>query len=78
MREIRARIVPLNSEQRQRLAAWREGNLPTPPWCAFAGDRQADDFCWSWISGYELHRNDCRDCEFCLGMMNQEEIWKAE
>lgn len=56
------------------LEAWRAGRLEPPPWCCLVS-KGPDDYCWTWVSGFEARREGCRDCESCLGQ-NGPDTWR--
>lgn len=56
------------------LEAWREGRMKVPAWCCY-GSSGPDDYCWTWVCGWEATREACEACEFCLGQ-NGPAVWR--
>ena len=52
------------------LDRWKRGDLRPPEWCVFVGNVAARDYCWSWVCGLPVTAEDCRECEWFLGMGN--------
>lgn len=56
------------------LDAWRSGRMELPAWCCYQSTGP-DDYCWTWVSGYETRLEECRECWSCLDE-NGPDTWR--